>query len=128
MSLSIPVSWGELLDKMTILTIKQERIENTDKRANIEKELRLLTIICDQNMTPHEDLAALVDQLKRVNELLWDVEDDIRACERAGEFGERFIALARRVYQTNDRRAELKYQINQLMGSELVEEKSYEDY
>eukprot|EP01036_Dinobryon_divergens_P003471 gene3470-biopygen3089 len=102
-----PVSWGELADKITILEIKAERIDDAGKRANVQRELDLLR----EKMAQAPDrpgLAGLVDGLRAVNLELWVIEDDIRDCERAKDFGEHFIALARSVYQTNDRRAALK--------------------
>jgi len=125
---TIPVSWGELFDKITILEIKRDRIEDAAKLANISRELDALRQVCESSRLPGQTLDDLVGELRSVNEALWDIEDDIRACERGGDFSERFIELARSVYKTNDRRAELKYQINRLLGSELVEEKSYEAY
>ncbi|MFN8828258.1 MAG: DUF6165 family protein [Labrys sp. (in: a-proteobacteria)] len=122
-----PVSWGELADKITILEIKAERIEDMAKRANVQRELDLLR----EKMALAPDrpgLTALVDGLRAVNLELWVIEDDIRDCERAKDFGARFIALARAVYQTNDRRAALKKDINLLLGSGIVEEKSYKPY
>lgn len=122
-----PVSWGELADKITILEIKAERIDDVGKRANVQRELDLLR----EKMALAPDrpgLAGLVDGLRAVNLELWVIEDDIRDCERAKDFGAQFIALARAVYQTNDRRAALKKDINLLLGSGIVEEKSYKPY
>jgi hypothetical protein len=122
-----PVSWGELADKITILEIKAERIDDAGKRANVQRELDLLR----EKMALAPDrpgLAGLVDGLRAVNLELWVIEDDIRDCERAKDFGAQFIALARAVYQTNDRRAALKKDINLLLGSGIVEEKSYKPY
>ena len=124
-SLSIEVGGGELIDKITILQIKTERIRDPGKLANVRHELALLEAARDGHLPPSEELAALTDALKQVNESLWDIEDDIRACEAANDFGDRFIELARSVYKTNDRRAALKKQINQLTGATVVEEKSY---
>lgn len=127
MSLKIPVSWGELFDKLTILQIKQERIKDPGKLRNIDRELgELLTISAAR--PDDAQLTVLVEALRRVNEELWDIEDAIRACEKNRDFGSRFVELARSVYKTNDRRAEMKYRINMLLDSELVEEKSYESY
>jgi len=121
----VPVSWGELLDKITILQIKQERIDDAAKRANVTTELHALSAIADVAMAQS---AALLAGLKAVNEELWEIEDHIRDKERAGAFDAEFIALARAVYVTNDRRADLKRQINSLLGSALMEEKSYKPY
>ncbi len=125
--MKIEVSNGEILDKYSILTIKANLIKDRDKLENIKKELESLTesIVCIL------DIPGVVDfygELLSVNYKLWEIEDSIRDCERAKDFGERFINLARLVYITNDRRAEIKKQINLLSGSELVEEKSYEKY
>lgn len=122
MTLLAPVSWGELIDKITILEIKAARIADAAKLANIRRELQALIAVRDAQGTAP---AALVAELGQVNEQLWDIEDRIRECEQRGDFGAAFIELARSVYKTNDRRAALKRKINDAMGSELVEEKSY---
>ncbi len=124
----IPVSWGELFDKLTILEIKQARIDAPQKLENISKELEALRQVCRAAQLPGAPLQVLIDELRRTNESLWDIEDHIRACERDKDFSETFIALARSVYKTNDRRAEIKLRINRLLGSDLIEEKSYEAY
>jgi hypothetical protein len=121
----VPVSWGELLDKITILQIKQERIEDAAKRANVTAELNALSGIAEVAMAQS---AALLAGLKAVNEDLWEIEDRIRDKELAQAFDAEFIELARAVYVTNDRRADLKRQMNSLLGSALVEEKSYKPY
>lgn len=120
----VPVSWGELLDKITILAIKLERIECATARTNVAAELALLVGIAGDPMGS-ELLAAPIARLRAINEALWTVEDDIRRCEANGEFGAPFVALARSVYRLNDRRAAVKREINDLLGSALVEEKSY---
>ncbi len=117
-----PVSWGELLDKITILEIKAERIANPAARANVARELSLLRETAAP-VLPQPDLAPLLDGLRRVNAALWDIEDDIRAHEAAGDFGAGFVELARSVYLTNDERSAIKRQVNALLRSELVEEK-----
>ena len=122
---TIPVSWGELLDKITILQIKQDRIDDAARRANVTTELEALSAIAGIAM---EQAGALLAGLKAVNEDLWEIEDRIRDKERAKSFDAEFIALARAVYVTNDRRADLKRQMNSLLGSALVEEKSYKPY
>jgi hypothetical protein len=122
-AVSVPVSYGEAADKISILTIKSERLADPAQLANVRKELALLTAAFDVPRTPALD--ALFAKLKSINESLWRIEDDIRACERRGDFGEDFIRLARSVYQTNDRRAAAKREIDTLLGSELREEKSY---
>lgn len=124
----IPVSWGELFDKLTILEIKKERISDKPKLKNISRELDELLAVSNAHELPDQPLTDLVAELRGINETLWDIEDDIRTCERLEDFSSSFIELARSVYKTNDKRAELKLRINRLLGSELVEEKSYETY
>jgi hypothetical protein len=128
MALKVDVSVGEFLDKMTILEIKSERIKNEDKLRNVNRELDLLRTTWAGSPLSAADTGDLVPQLKAVNERLWDIEDNIRRQEAAGTFGEEFIRLARSVYQQNDDRARLKYELNQRLGSELIEEKYYPDY
>ncbi|MBK1840717.1 glycosyltransferase family protein [Azospirillum sp. YIM B02556] len=128
MPILAPVSWGELLDKITILDIKAERIADADKLANVRREREALMAVAAQADTKRPDVAVLIDDLRAVNTTLWVVEDEIRDCERAKDFGLRFVELARQVYHTNDRRAALKRDLNRLLGSELVEEKSYQAY
>jgi len=128
MPILAPVSWGELLDKITILDIKAERIADADKLANVRRERAALVAVAAQTDTARPEVAALINQLRAVNTTLWEVEDEIRDCERAKDFGPRFVELARQVYHTNDRRAALKRDLNQLLGSDLVEEKSYQAY
>ncbi len=128
MVVKIPVSWGELFDKLTILEIKQTRIDDPRKLENIGRELEALRRVYSDSSLPDGPLQELIDELRRTNEALWEIEDDIRGCERSKDFSERFIELARSVYRTNDKRAELKLKINRLLGSELIEEKSYEAY
>ena len=127
-TLSAPIAPGELIDKITILEIKSERIEDPAKLVNVETELKTLAATRDQHIAASDEMAALTASLKSINEELWVIEDDIRDCERNGDFGETFIGLARAVYRTNDRRADVKKQINILLGSSLVEEKSYAAY
>ncbi|HEX7348785.1 MAG TPA: DUF6165 family protein [Rhodanobacteraceae bacterium] len=126
--ISAPISYGELLDKITILEIKSERIDDPAKLANVRDELQLLNALWSGDPATHADIAAERAELKRINEALWDIEDEIRLQERARTFGERFIELARSVYRTNDERAAVKRAINLKLGSRLVEEKSYQDY
>ncbi|MDH3328404.1 MAG: hypothetical protein OEM01_04155 [Desulfobulbaceae bacterium] len=132
MRLLIPVSWGELFDKVTILEIKSSRITDSAKLKNIRNELKLLADIARQAKQQNEvDIVTLEEvssRLRKANETLWDIENEIRDCEREKNFGSRFIELARAVYKTNDKRAALKFQINKLLGSELIEEKSYQGY
>jgi len=121
---AVPVSWGELLDKMTILHIKQARITAPAALDHIAKEYRLLSA---QGAPALQigPVGALVERLRKVNEALWDIEDAIREKEAAAQFDPDFIDLARSVYRMNDRRAAIKREINLLLDSELVEEKSY---
>lgn len=123
--MEIEVSNGEIVDKLTILLIKQSKIKNKDKLNNINKEIIAITEISDA-IIPRDHL--LFSQLLEVNKKLWDVEDMIRAKESLREFDETFINLARLVYIVNDERAKIKKQINESTGSELMEEKSYESY
>jgi hypothetical protein len=124
----IPVSWGELIDKMTILEIKAERIEAESARANSLKELGLIRAFAEDALASDETLAEQKRALKDVNETLWDIEDRIRDKEREGKFDAEFIALARSVYKSNDERARIKKTINLHLVSEIVEEKSYKEY
>jgi len=128
MLLHVPLSVGEVLDKVTILEIKSERISDPAKLENIRTELGHLRALLVDPVFEDAAVCSLVDALKRINEALWDIEDDIRAEEAAEQFGSRFIELARAVYVTNDKRALLKKQLNEATGSTLVEEKSYKDY
>jgi hypothetical protein len=123
-----PISVGELIDKITILRIKRERIRAAPARANIDRELDRLLEIRAGSSLDLADLAALEEELFRVNGRLWDVEDEVRSLEQSGDFGERFIELARSVYRLNDQRSMLKRRINEVTGSAIVEEKSYPAY
>ena len=117
-----------MIDKITILEIKSERITDAAKRHHVGTELALLVAARDRAVPSSAELARLATELKALNEARWQVEDEIRLCERDEDFGPRFVALARSVYRTNDRRAALKRQINELLGSKLIEEKSYTSY
>lgn len=123
--LRIPVSIGELLDKITILEIKAQRIEDDAKRDNVKRELDALSQSRRSAQLYTPELEALVQELRQVNVQLWEIEDHIRLKEAEQMFDQEFITLARSVYQTNDKRAAIKRQINDLTGSQLVEEKSY---
>jgi hypothetical protein len=123
--LAVEVSAGELLDKITILQIKSERLKDEGKLKNVRAELALLTAAWERAVRPRPAVAVLAAELREVNEALWEVEDDLRDCERAGDFGPCFVELARSVYRYNDRRGALKREINELLGSRLREEKSY---
>lgn len=128
MSIMVEVSWGELLDKVTILQIKEERIQDAAKVANVRKELAALAREHQRALAMEPSVPALMADLKGINEALWDIEDEIRDWERRKDFGARFIELARAVYVTNDQRAAVKRQLNEALGSGLVEEKSYQAY
>jgi len=126
--LLVPVSPGELIDKITILEIKSQRMTDAAKLHNVRTELAMLNDTWRASPFSATDIGAEWSGLREVNAKLWDIEDDIRDKERAGEFDARFIALARAVYVTNDERAAIKRRINTKLGSVLVEEKSYADY
>ena len=128
MQLQVPVSVGEVLDKITILQIKLVHISDAAKRVNIQNELDALLPLVAGDAFTTDQMQGLMVELKSVNEALWDIEDDIRGKEAAKNFDAEFIRLARAVYVTNDKRAEIKKQINLATGSALVEEKSYESY
>lgn len=124
----VPTAPGELIDKLTILRLKSEKITDTGKLANVRHEKDVLQATADRHLPASTDLAALWEELYQINAALWVIEDDIRTCEAAKDFGDTFIRLARAVYVTNDKRADVKKQINLLLGSDLVEEKSYVDH
>jgi Family of unknown function (DUF6165) len=126
--ITVPVSYGEVIDKITILEIKSERIGDPDKVKNVRHELQLLERTWAEATRRKADISEARARLKSVNEELWEIEDRIRVSEAKNAFGDEFIELARSVYVTNDRRADIKKEINLALGSELVEEKSYEDY
>jgi len=128
MLISVNVSFGELVDKITILELKSKMIQDADKLININNELKYLTATYEKSVNKSAELTKLKDELYSINEKLWQIEDDIRNKERKKQYEEAFIELARSVYYTNDIRSELKRKINLLLGSELVEEKSYEEY
>ncbi len=127
-SIAIPISPGEVVDRLTILEIKAARIADESKLVNIRHELRDLTEVAEKAIPDSEEMRALHGELKAVNAELWVIEDDIRECERERDFGATFIALARAVYKTNDRRADLKRRINEALGSDIMEQKSYAPY
>ncbi len=126
--ISIPVSPGELLDKITILEIKSEQIVDPDKLENVHLELELLEQVWSEADPDEPEVEELRGLLAQINRELWEIEDDIRDCEARKDFGETFVALARAVYRTNDRRSEVKMAINRKLGSEIIEEKSYSQY
>jgi len=127
--LSFPISVGEAVDKITILRIKAARIGEPSKLENIRRELALLERLFSEQF-PRIDISveSLIDELRRINETLWQIEDEIREHERRKDFGRTFVELARSVYLTNDRRAAVKRKINLALGSSLIEEKSYAQY
>jgi len=124
----VPVSWGELLDKIAILEIKRERLRSSEAVANTERELAALSPALTALRPPPTGLAELRAALAAVNQRLWTVEDQIREKDAKGDFGPGFVALARSVYRENDERVRIKQAINVLLGSGLVEEKQYSRY
>lgn len=128
MSATVAVSCGELADKITILEIKLARIADPAKRTHVQHELTALLAVWQPLEAGCAGAAAIKAELKRVNETLWEIEDDIRAKEAAQTFDAGFIALARAVYQTNDRRFALKSELNRLLDSGVVEQKQYAAY
>ena len=128
MQIQVPISVGEVLDKITILQIKLAHISVAAKRVNIQNELDALLPLAAGDEFTSEQMQGLIAELKAVNEVLWDIEDHIREKEAAKSFDAEFIRLARAVYLTNDKRAEIKKRINLATGSALIEEKSYKAY
>ena len=128
MKVNIPISLGELLDKVSILEIKNKKILNESKIINIKKELKGLKDVLSELGINLSETKNLYNELYKINLTLWEIEDSIRVLEKDEDFGEKFIELARAVYMTNDQRFEVKNNINKLFNSEYVEEKSYEDY
>ena len=127
-SLMIEVGAGELIDKITILKIKTDRMTDAAKLRNVSHELEVLSRARAENLGQSDELDRLEDALRQVNEALWVIEDDIRACEAARDFGPKFVELARSVYIQNDKRAAIKKSINALCGSSIIEEKSYTEF
>lgn len=127
-SIFAEVSIGELLDKITILQIKSERFTDDAKLSNVREELHTLLDTLNTTISLPREALTLVDELKQTNEKMWEIEDDIRAKERDQEFDQAFITLARNVYLQNSRRSALKYALNKLLGSRLIEEKTYTSY
>jgi len=124
----IPTSWGELIDKITILEIKNKKITSQLALENINNELMLLNKIFSFELNMPYEVGSLKEQLYEINVQLWTVEDDIRDKDKLSEFDSKFIELARSVYRLNDERAKIKKKINVVMNSEIVEEKSYKDF
>ena len=126
--IEVPVATGELIDRITILEIKAARFTDPAKAANVRTELALLCQRRDAALAPDPELNELASRLKALNEQLWDLEDQIRECERREDFGPAFVGTARCIYRTNDERAAVKRKINLATGSKLIEEKSYSGY
>ena len=127
--MKVEISNGELLDKVTILELKLNRIKDKDKLVNIQKEFDTLNSLAQELFEKHDSyLQNLYVELSSINGRLWDIEDWIRECEKENRFDKEFIELARSVYITNDKRSEVKKTINILTNSGLVEEKSYNNY
>ena len=124
----IPISWGELFDKITILQIKSEKILSPNSLKNIDRELKQLKLTFDTTFAENSKALKLAEELRRINSKLWDVEDRIREKEKKKVFDNEFIQLARSVYINNDQRSVIKRKINKAFGSELIEEKSYSKY
>ena len=124
----VPTAPGDLIDKLTILRLKEERIADEAKVTNVRVEKEALMETAKAHVPPSAELDALWNELYQINGELWVIEDDVRECEKAKDFGETFVKLARAIYITNDRRAQVKKKINLLLGSALIEEKSYADY
>ena len=132
MKINAPISLGELMDKISILSIKKDKIIDKSKINLIEDELNLLnksiSIIINQNKDRQIEILSSMDDLKKINSELWDIEDKLRECERKKIFDQSFIKLARSVYLTNDKRSETKLEINKKFGSQIIEVKSYTKY
>ncbi len=127
-TVKVNIAPGELIDRITILLIKSERMDDEEKLANVRLELDILSATRDEDIAGSAELDDLTAKLKKVNEALWEIEDNIRDCEAAKDFGETFVELARSVYITNDERARLKREISVFLGSQVLEEKSYKPY
>ena len=127
-SIKIEVSPGEFIDKLTISDIRRGRVRDPEKRANVEVEHRALRTVYETLLPSLSRISELKAKLQCINEALWDIEEEIRECERRCDFGPKFIELARSVYKTNDRRSAVKSEINSALGSKIVEEKSYKPY
>jgi len=124
----VPISVGELIDKISILKIKEKKITNKNKQKNIIKELNFLEKIYKSNIKKNKKLDHYEKQLIKINQILWEIEDKIRNCESKRDFKETFVKLARSVYINNDKRSKIKREINTITGSNLIEEKSYKSY
>ena len=124
----VPISWGELFDKITILQIKLEKLTSTDALENVELEFKQLRSIFIKYFPESTEAKQLEEELKQINQQLWDIEDKIRDKERNRSFDDEFIQLARSVYIINDERSRIKRKINDVFGSEFLDEKSYPEY
>lgn len=128
MRIEVPISSGELLDKLTILEIKSERISDPAQLKNVGRELDQLECVWRKLKAESDEIAALRGDLRAINQRLWDIEDEIRALDARADFGPDFVELARSVYRTNDQRAWVKRRVSELLGSDIIEEKSYVAY
>tara|TARA_B100000242_G_scaffold291004_1_gene263482 strand:+ start:588 stop:977 length:390 start_codon:yes stop_codon:yes gene_type:complete len=124
----IPISWGELFDKLTILQIKLENLRDKKALKNVKIEHDQLQLIYNNNFLENQNAKLFLTDLKEINKKLWNIEDKIRDKERNKVFDKEFVELARNVYITNDKRSSIKRNINKIFRSEIIEEKSYEDY
>ena len=127
-NLKVPISLGELIDKITILRIKSNKINSNEAQKNIKLELEKLEHILNETMLINTNLKNFETKLSKINQSLWDIEDQLREKEKEKKFDKKFISLARMVYYKNDERAKIKRMINKNFGSELIEEKSYTQY
>lgn len=128
MRVTIPVSFGELVDKITILELKASKIRDLDAREHVEHELGLLRAAHATLVPANTAVEQATAELRAINQTLWDIEDELRECERRQNFGPAFVELARRVYKTNDMRSAVKRRLDVALGSEIREEKSYRPY
>ena len=128
MIINTPISLGELVDKISILIIKEKNINDKEKRALINQELTLLEKILEKALKDKNSIQKYLDELININSKLWKIEDDLRENERKKNFDQEFIELARSVYFTNDKRSQIKYKINKKFGSQIIEVKSYAKY
>jgi len=122
------ISAGELLDKISILEIKLDKIKNQNRQQEINKEYKILKKTKDLSIEVTQEIDRLIKEIKIINVKLWEIEDKIRVCEKNKDFGKEFIELARAVYLTNDKRAKIKSRINEMAGSNIKEIKEYADY
>jgi|TARA_Y100000389_G_scaffold126573_1_gene123910 hypothetical protein len=128
MKIEIPISCGELVDKLTILEIKGQHITESEKLNEVKKEFKELSVTFKTLLKSNPLLQKYYDQLLNINTELWLIEDEIRVCEKNNDFGDNFIKLARSVYKTNDKRFHLKNDVNKLFNSNIKEQKSYKEY